>query len=97
MHGGPGQHPLRALFLQRMHALPPVSTSPFTSSTPSAPPSPDHGTFVPLTPSIPLPAYPFPSDHGTFVPLMLMFPEASIPVLQMSIMSSLDPAAHIKV
>ncbi|WP_281016324.1 MULTISPECIES: class III extradiol ring-cleavage dioxygenase [unclassified Minwuia] len=34
-------------------------------------------------------------DHGTFVPLMLMRPEADIPVLQMSLLSSLDPARHI--
>lgn len=34
-------------------------------------------------------------DHGTFVPLMLMRPAADIPVLQMSLLSSLDPARHI--
>lgn len=34
-------------------------------------------------------------DHGTFVPLMLMRPEADIPVLQMSLLSSLDPARHV--
>ena len=34
-------------------------------------------------------------DHGTFVPLMLMRPEADIPVLQMSLLASLDPARHI--
>lgn len=34
-------------------------------------------------------------DHGTFVPMMLMRPEADIPILQMSLMSSLDPAGHI--
>eukprot|EP00195_Chlamydomonas_chlamydogama_P014706 CAMPEP_0202901368 /NCGR_PEP_ID=MMETSP1392-20130828/14214_1 /ASSEMBLY_ACC=CAM_ASM_000868 /TAXON_ID=225041 /ORGANISM="Chlamydomonas chlamydogama, Strain SAG 11-48b" /LENGTH=277 /DNA_ID=CAMNT_0049587919 /DNA_START=298 /DNA_END=1131 /DNA_ORIENTATION=- len=33
-------------------------------------------------------------DHGTFVPLMLMYPDADIPVLQMSVMESLDPQAH---
>lgn len=36
-------------------------------------------------------------DHGTFVPLMLMFPEADIPVVQMSVLSSQDPQAHIEV
>jgi len=36
-------------------------------------------------------------DHGTFVPMMLMKPDAETPVLQMSLLSSLDPAAHIAV
>ena len=36
-------------------------------------------------------------DHGTFVPLMLMRPAADIPILQISLMSSLDPEAHISV
>lgn len=36
-------------------------------------------------------------DHGTFIPLMLMFPEADIPVVQMSVLSSQDPKAHIEV
>jgi aromatic ring-opening dioxygenase catalytic subunit (LigB family) len=34
-------------------------------------------------------------DHGTFVPLMLIYPEADIPVVQLSLLHSLDPAAHI--
>jgi len=34
-------------------------------------------------------------DHGTFVPLMLMYPRADIPVVQLSLLKSLDPAAHI--
>ncbi len=34
-------------------------------------------------------------DHGMFVPLLLMYPDASIPVVQLSLLSSLDPAAHI--
>ncbi len=34
-------------------------------------------------------------DHGTFVPLMLMYPEANIPVVQLSLLHSLDPAKHI--
>ncbi len=36
-------------------------------------------------------------DHGTFVPLMLMYPNADIPVLQMSLLRSLDAAAHIEI
>mmetsp|Transcript_26706 Transcript_26706/g.79337 ORF Transcript_26706/g.79337 Transcript_26706/m.79337 type:complete len:290 (-) Transcript_26706:264-1133(-) len=35
-------------------------------------------------------------DHGTFVPLMLMFPRADVPVAQLSVMSSMDPAEHVK-
>jgi len=34
-------------------------------------------------------------DHGTFVPLMVAFPEASIPVAQLSLVRTLDPATHI--
>lgn len=36
-------------------------------------------------------------DHGVFVPLMLMYPEASIPVVSMSLHSSLDPSLHINI
>lgn len=35
-------------------------------------------------------------DHGMFIPLMLMFPEANIPVVQVSLLDSLDPGAHLK-
>lgn len=34
-------------------------------------------------------------DHGVFVPLLLMYPEASVPVIQLSLMNGLDPSAHI--
>lgn len=35
-------------------------------------------------------------DHGVFVPLLLMYPDASIPVIQLSLLNSLDPAKHIE-
>jgi 4,5-DOPA dioxygenase extradiol len=34
-------------------------------------------------------------DHGLFIPLMLMYPEADIPSLQLSLLRGLRPAAHI--
>lgn len=34
-------------------------------------------------------------DHGTFVPLMVAFPEAKIPVAQLSLVQGLDPATHL--
>ena len=36
-------------------------------------------------------------DHGTFVPMALIRPEADIPILQMSLLSSLDPAQHLSI
>ncbi|MDY0281797.1 MAG: class III extradiol ring-cleavage dioxygenase [Salinivirgaceae bacterium] len=36
-------------------------------------------------------------DHGTFVPLMIAFPEANIPVVQLSLVNSLDPETHINI
>ncbi|KAG2437473.1 hypothetical protein HXX76_006123 [Chlamydomonas incerta] len=36
-------------------------------------------------------------DHGTFVPLMLAYPEARIPVVQMSVLRSMDPGAHLAI
>ena len=35
-------------------------------------------------------------DHGLFIPLMLMFPEADIPALQLSLIDGLDAAAHLE-
>lgn len=34
-------------------------------------------------------------DHGMFIPLKLMFPNADIPVVQLSLRNDLDPEAHI--
>ena len=34
-------------------------------------------------------------DHGLFIPLMLMFPEAVIPVVQLSLLDSLSPQSHL--
>lgn len=36
-------------------------------------------------------------DHGLFVPLKIMFPDASIPCVQLSLLSSLDPKEHIRI
>lgn len=35
-------------------------------------------------------------DHGLFVPLKIMYPEADIPCVQVSLLNSLDPTEHIK-
>jgi aromatic ring-opening dioxygenase catalytic subunit (LigB family) len=35
-------------------------------------------------------------DHGMFIPLMLMFPDANIPVVQLSLHNSLDPQVHLR-
>lgn len=34
-------------------------------------------------------------DHGTFAPLVIMYPEANVPVLQLSLQSGYDPAIHL--
>jgi 4,5-DOPA dioxygenase extradiol len=36
-------------------------------------------------------------DHGLFVPLKIMYPEANIPCLQLSLVEGLDPAEHIRI
>jgi len=35
-------------------------------------------------------------DHGLFVPLKIMYPEADIPCVQISLIKGLDPAKHIR-
>ncbi len=36
-------------------------------------------------------------DHGIFVPLKVAFPDADIPILQLSLQTDLDPASHIAI
>ncbi|MEO6421924.1 MAG: class III extradiol ring-cleavage dioxygenase [Candidatus Nitrotoga sp.] len=36
-------------------------------------------------------------DHGVFVPLKIMYPEANIPCVQLSLLASLDPLSHIAI
>ena len=35
-------------------------------------------------------------DHGAFIPLMLIYPDAQIPVVQLSLQQNLDPDYHIR-
>lgn len=35
-------------------------------------------------------------DHGTFVPLVLMYPDADVPVVMLSMKSTYDPEEHIR-
>ncbi|MBK6909031.1 MAG: dioxygenase [Rhodocyclaceae bacterium] len=35
-------------------------------------------------------------DHGMFIPMCLMFPEADIPVVQLSLLQSLDAESHLQ-
>ena len=34
-------------------------------------------------------------DHGTFIPLILAYPDAAVPVVQVSLKRGLDPAEHV--
>jgi aromatic ring-opening dioxygenase catalytic subunit (LigB family) len=36
-------------------------------------------------------------DHGVFIPFLLIYPEADIQVVQLSLLASLNPAAHLAV
>ena len=36
-------------------------------------------------------------DHGMFVPLKIMYPEADVPCIQLSLVSGLDPKMHIEI
>jgi 4,5-DOPA dioxygenase extradiol len=34
-------------------------------------------------------------DHGTWIPMMLMYPDARVPIVQLSVQGHLDPARHL--
>lgn len=36
-------------------------------------------------------------DHGVFIPMKVAFPEADVPVVQLSLKSGLDPATHLAI
>lgn len=36
-------------------------------------------------------------DHGVFVPFMLIYPDADIPIVQLSLQENLDPAQHMSI
>ena len=35
-------------------------------------------------------------DHGAFIPLMVMYPDADVPVVELSLLATLDPATHLR-
>lgn len=36
-------------------------------------------------------------DHGVFIPMKIMYPDANIPCVQLSLVNSLNPAEHIRI
>mmetsp|Transcript_15123 Transcript_15123/g.25993 ORF Transcript_15123/g.25993 Transcript_15123/m.25993 type:complete len:282 (+) Transcript_15123:123-968(+) len=38
-----------------------------------------------------------PLDHGVFIPMLLMYPDADIPTIQLSLQKNLDPKLHLKI
>jgi aromatic ring-opening dioxygenase catalytic subunit (LigB family) len=36
-------------------------------------------------------------DHGVFVPFLLVYPNADVPIMQLSLQQSLDPAVHLAI
>ncbi len=36
-------------------------------------------------------------DHGVFIPLKVAFPNADVPIVQLSLLASMDPAEHIRI
>lgn len=36
-------------------------------------------------------------DHGVFIPFLLIYPQAQIPIVQLSLQSDLDPARHLAI
>ncbi len=36
-------------------------------------------------------------DHGVFIPLLLLYPNADIPVVELSLVETLDPARHLAI
>jgi aromatic ring-opening dioxygenase catalytic subunit (LigB family) len=36
-------------------------------------------------------------DHGVFVPFLLVYPNADVPIMQLSLLQSLDPMTHIAI
>jgi aromatic ring-opening dioxygenase catalytic subunit (LigB family) len=36
-------------------------------------------------------------DHGVFVPFLLIYPRADVPIMQLSLQQSLDPALHLAI
>jgi aromatic ring-opening dioxygenase catalytic subunit (LigB family) len=36
-------------------------------------------------------------DHGVFIPFLLIYPDADVPIVQLSLRADLDPAAHLAI